>query len=40
MSAIPVLRRQRQEDLKFVDSLGYITRPCIKKKKVQTGLEM
>jgi hypothetical protein len=31
--AIPVLRRLRQEDLKFKDRLSYIGRLCLKKKK-------
>jgi hypothetical protein len=30
---LPALRRLRQEDWKFKDSLGYITRPCLKKKE-------
>jgi hypothetical protein len=29
---IPVLGRLRQKDSKFKDSLGYIARPCLKKK--------
>jgi hypothetical protein len=30
---IPALGRQGQEDLKFQDSLVYIVRPCLNKKK-------
>jgi hypothetical protein len=30
---IPVLRRLSQEDHKFKASLGYIARPCLKRRK-------
>jgi hypothetical protein len=30
---IPALRRLLEEDLKFKASLGYVARPCLKKKK-------
>jgi hypothetical protein len=32
-SVIPTLRRLRQEDGKFKDSLEYLPRPCLKKSK-------
>jgi hypothetical protein len=31
--AHPAFSKQRQEDLKFKASLGYIARHCVKKKK-------
>jgi hypothetical protein len=33
MPAILALEKQLQGDGKFEDSLGYITTPCLKKKK-------
>jgi hypothetical protein len=35
---IPVLRRLRQEDLKFEAILDYIMRHCVKKKKIEPGV--
>jgi hypothetical protein len=39
MSIIPALRRLRQEDHQFEDSLGYLvsSRPVSKKKQNETG---
>jgi hypothetical protein len=39
MSIIPALRRWRQEDCKFKDSLGYTVSPCLKKEKERMGRE-
>jgi hypothetical protein len=36
MPVIAVLGRLRQEDHKFKTSLGYISRICLKKKKIKT----
>jgi hypothetical protein len=33
MPIIPALRRLRQKNENFQDSLGYITKSCLKKKK-------
>jgi hypothetical protein len=33
MSLIPTFRKQKQEDLEFKASLGYIARTCLKKNK-------
>jgi hypothetical protein len=37
---IPELGRLRQEDHEFKVSLGYITRPCLKKVKKSRSLSM
>jgi hypothetical protein len=34
MSVISALRRLRQKDSLFVADLGYVTRPCLKNKKL------
>jgi hypothetical protein len=33
MPVIPVLRRLRQEDSEFKDSMDYTVKPCLKKQK-------
>jgi hypothetical protein len=38
-TVIPALRRLRLEDLKVESSLGYIPRPCFKRKK-EKNLEL
>jgi hypothetical protein len=37
---IPALRKLRQEDYKFEASLGYIVKPCLKKKKKLKRVEV
>jgi hypothetical protein len=34
MTVIPALRRLRQKDWKFEDSVDYIARPCLKKRNL------
>jgi hypothetical protein len=38
MSIIPTLKRLRQEDREFMASLGYMVRPCLKKKKKRLSM--
>jgi hypothetical protein len=36
---MPAFRRLRQEDLQFKVSLGYLARPCLKRKKKKTTMK-
>jgi hypothetical protein len=38
MPVIPALRRQRQENYKLKDSLGYTGKTCFKKKRIRRQL--
>jgi hypothetical protein len=38
VSVIPVLGKLRQEDLPFGASMGYMVRPCLKRKKKKAML--